>query len=142
MSSVQSAVLPALEQKLPKKIGPTTHGIIDYAHAAFFLGVAILNRNSNKRAAYVALGTSAFILTESLLTDYRFGVRPALSFGAHGKIDEGFASASWMIPKIFGFNGTPAAKVYKFNSIAEATIIGLTDFDSERAHQERLAASA
>jgi hypothetical protein len=140
MSSVQSAVLPVLEQKLPKVIGPTTHGIIDYAHAAFFLGVALLYRGSNKRAARAALGTSAFILTQAMLTDYRFGVKPVLSFAAHGKLDEAFASASWIVPRIFGFNGAPGAKIFEVNSFAEAAVIGLTDFDSERARRERLAA--
>ncbi len=130
-------VIPALEKRLPKVIGPRTHGMIDYGHAAFFLGMAILWRKSNKPAALAALGTSALVLVQSLLTDYPLGITPVISFDTHGKMDAAFASASWAIPGALGFSGTPAAKVFTANSVVEGAIVGLTDFSNERACQQK-----
>jgi hypothetical protein len=132
--------LDTLETRLPTVISPTTHGIIDYAHAAFFFIVGAFCSRSNKRAASAAFATSGFILAQSLLTDYRFGVKPVLSFETHGKMDSVFASSSWLIPRIFGFQQTHAAKIFEMNSLAEASVVGMTDWNAERAHQERTAA--
>ena len=127
----------ALKTKLPKVISPATHGIIDYAHSAFFFTVGLLCSRSNKRAAAAAFATSGFILAQSLLTYYRFGAKPVISFETHGRIDSIFASTSWMLPLAFGFRGTKAAKVFEVNSLAEASVVGMTDWNSERAHEER-----
>ena len=123
---------------LPKVISPKVHGVIDYGHAAFFFGFALLCRKRNKAAAFAALGTGAFILVESLLTDYPLGVKPVISFETHGKMDAAFASSSWMIPKMFGFSGTKEAKVFEMNSVLEAGVVGMTDFSSDRAQLERM----
>ena len=135
MALLNSMVIPAIERRLPKVIGPKTHGMIDYGHAAFFFGVALLCGRSNKPAALAALGTGALVLVQSLLTDYPLGVKQVISFKTHGKMDAAFASASWAIPRTLGFNGTPAAKIFRGNSVVEGTIVGLTDFNSERARQ-------
>jgi hypothetical protein len=136
--------LDMLESKVPKVISPTAHGIIDYAHAAFFFAMGVLCRRSHKRAtrraASAAFATSGFILAQSLLTDYRFGVKPLVPFETHGKMDATFASSSWLIPRLFGFRGTPAAKIFEMNSLAEASVVEMTDWNNERAHKERSAA--
>ena len=132
--------LDTLETRLPKPISPTAHGIIDYAHSAFFLTVGLVCSRSNKRAAAAAFATSGFILAQSLLTDYRFGAKPVISFETHGKMDSVFAASSWLIPRIFGFKETPAAKIFESNSLAEASVVGMTDWDCQRAHEERTAA--
>jgi hypothetical protein len=124
-------------KNLPKAIGPREHGMIDYADIALFFGVALLCRKINRPAAIAALGTGTFILVQSLLTDYPLGVTPVISFETHGKMDAAFASGSWMIPKVFGFSGTPAAKIFEINSAVEGSIVGMTDFDSNRARLER-----
>jgi hypothetical protein len=125
----------------PKVISPTVHGIIDYCHAAFFFTVGVVcARSDNKPAARAAFATSGFILVQSLLTDYRFGVKPVFSFETHGKMDTVFASSSWMLPLLFGFKHTPAAKIFEGNSVAEASVVAATDWNSQRAHEERLAA--
>jgi hypothetical protein len=129
-----------LNTRLPKIISPTAHGIIDYAHSAFFFTVGLVCSRSNKRAAAAAFATSGFILAQSLLTDYRFGAKPVISFETHGKMDSVFAASSWLLPRIFGFKETPAAKIFESNSLAEASVVGLTDWDSERAREERTAA--
>lgn len=126
---------------LPKVISPTVHGIIDYCHAAFFFTVGVVcTRTHNKGAARAAFATSGFILVQSLLTDYRFGAKPVFSFETHGKMDAVFASSSWMLPLLFGFKDTAAAKIFEGNSLAEASVVATTDWDSRRAHQERQAA--
>ena len=137
MSLVNSIVVPAIERRLPKVIGPKAHGVIDYAHAAFFFGVAVFCRKNNRPAALAALGTSALVLVQSLLTDYPLGVKPVLSFETHGKIDAAFASASWAIPKALGFSGTPAARIFEGNSLVEGTVVGLTNFSSGSGRQGR-----
>lgn len=130
----------ALDGGLPKVISPTAHGVIDYCHAAFFLTVGLACLGSNKRAAWASFATSGFILVQSLLTDYRFGAKPVISFETHGKMDAVFASSSWMVPMLAGFKGTAAAKIFEGNSVAEASVVGMTDWNSERAREERLAA--
>jgi len=126
--------------KLPKVISPTAHGVIDYCHAAFFFAVGMFCRRSNKRAATAAFVTSGFIVAQSLLTDYRFGLKPVIPFETHGEMDRLFAAGSWLIPKVFGFEGTPAATIFSSNSLAESTVVAATDWDSERAHREARAA--
>jgi hypothetical protein len=126
-----------LKTRLPKVIGPTTHGVIDYAQSAFFFTVGVLCSRSNKRAAAAAFATSGFILAQSLLTDYPFGAKPVISFETHGKMDSAFASGSWIVPLLFGFRGTKAATVFALSSLAEASVVGMTDWDNERAREER-----
>src|ERR1700712_5619093 len=126
---------------VPKVISPTVHGIIDYCHAAFFFTVGVLCvRSHNKAAARAAFATSGFILVQSLLTDYRFGAKPVFSFETHGKMDTVFASSSWMIPLLFGFKDTAAGRIFEGNSLAEASVVAITDWNSQRAHEERQAA--
>lgn len=138
--SVLNTSLETLETGLPKVIGPTAHGAIDYAHAAFFFILGLCCKRSNKRAARAAFATSGFILVQSLLTNYRFGVKPVFSFETHGKMDTVFAASSWLIPQFFGFEGTAPARIFEANSLAEASVVGMTDWDSERAYEERMAA--
>lgn len=123
---------------IPKVISPTAHGIVDYCHAAFFLTVGIVcARSQNKAASGAAFGTGGFILVQSLLTDYRFGAKPVISFETHGKMDAVFAATSWALPLLFGFRDTAAGKIFEINSLAESGVVALTDWDSQRAHEER-----
>ncbi|HEY0785818.1 MAG TPA: hypothetical protein VGD62_08085 [Acidobacteriaceae bacterium] len=137
--SVFTTGLNMLENRLPKVIDARTHGLIDYGHAAFFLGMAFFCRKSNPRAATAALATGAFVLTQSLLTDYPLGVTPVLSFEQHGKLDAGFAASSLALPRLFGFEDTGAAKIFKANAFVEATVVGLTDFSNQHAQAEKAA---
>lgn len=121
------------EARLPKVISPQTHGIIDYCHAAFFATMAAIWWKRNRRAAFAAATTSAFVLTESLLTDYKWGVADVIPFSVHGQIDGAFSAASLGVPKTFGFEGTGAASIFQANAFVEAVVVGLTDWNSERA---------
>jgi hypothetical protein len=124
----------AFETNVPKPISPSAHGLIDYGHAAFFLTVGLVSSRSNRPAASAAFATGGFILVQSLLTDYRFGLKPVISFETHGKMDTIFAASSWMIPVLFGFSGTKAATIFEGNSLAEASVLAMTDWNSQRAH--------
>ena len=116
-----------------KVIDARTHGLVDYSHAAFFLAMALLCRKRNPRAAAAALITSSLVIVQSLLTDYPLGVARVLSFATHGGMDAAFAASSPLIPRIFGFSGTAAAKAFQMNSLIVGTVVSLTDFDSRRA---------
>lgn len=73
------------------------------------------------------------MLVQSLLTDYPLGAKPVLSFNAHGKLDAAFAASSALMPELYGFSGTPAAAVFRANSLVESTVVALTDWDSNKA---------
>lgn len=133
-----SETILAQQMPVPKVISPTAHGVIDYCHVAFFFTVGLLCRRRNKRAAAAAFATSGFVLGQSLMTDYRLGVRPVLPFQTHGKMDQVFAATSWMMPLLFGFRGTAAAKIFEVNSLAEGSVVAMTDWSSRRARVERL----
>ncbi len=133
-----NAVLnPFLEKSLPKVIDARVHGIIDYCHASFFFGMAILCRKRNPRAATAALLTGSFVLVESLLTDYPLGVAKVIPFETHGRLDSAFAASSPLIPKLFGFDQTGAAAIYQGNALVEAAVVGMTDFNNESAQPEQ-----
>jgi hypothetical protein len=116
-----------------KVIDTRVHGLIDYSLAAFFLGMALLCRKRNPRAATAAFVSSTFVLAQSLLTDYPLGLATVFSFATHGKMDAVFAASSPLIPRIFGFGDTAAARVFQANSLVAGTVVRLTDFDSRRA---------
>ena len=136
--SIAPFALTTLEARLPKVFDARAHGVIDYSHSAFFLSMALVWRKQNPRAALAALMTGSFVLVQSLLTDYPLGASPVLSFEAHGKLDAGFAAVSYALPKLFGFEDTKAATVFKTNAFVEAAVVGLTNFDSEAARLEKL----
>jgi hypothetical protein len=134
--SVATVAMNELENRLPKVIDARKHGIIDYCHAAFFLGMAYMCRKSEPRAAVAALVTGSFVLIQSLLTDYPYGVKKVIPFRVHAQMDAAFAASSFMVPKVFGFSDSRAASVFTGNSFVEAAIVGATDFSSERARSE------
>jgi len=134
--SVATVAVNQLENRLPKVIDARKHGMIDYCHAAFFLGMALVCRKSEPRAALAALMTGSFVLVQSLLTDYPLGVKKVIPFRVHGQMDAAFAASSFMIPKVFGFSDSAAASVFTGNSFVEAAVVGATDFSGERARSE------
>jgi hypothetical protein len=42
-----------------------------------------------------------------------------------------------MMPLLLGFRGTAAAKIFEMNSLAESGVVAMTDWSSNRAHEER-----
>lgn len=133
--TIATRALEQVEKRLPKVIDARTHGIIDYCHAGFFLGLAWFLRKKEPRASWAALATGSFLLAEALCTDYPLGVARQLPFETHGRMDAAFAASSMALPRILRFEGTPASKVFKSNSLAAATMVGLTDWNSKRARK-------
>lgn len=140
--SVATALVERLETRLPKVIDARTHGVIDYAHAGFFLGMALICRKRNPRAALAALCTGSFVLVQSLLTDYPLGAGKVIPFKTHGEMDAAFAASSFAMPRIFGFSDTGAAKIFRANGFLEGAVVGMTDFDSTRARIEELGSTS
>jgi hypothetical protein len=141
MSAVTELV-ENIETRMPKVIDARTHGIIDYCHAAFFFGMALFCRKSNPRAAMAAAATGGFVLIESLLTDYPLGWKKLIPFSVHGQMDAAFAASSFAMPKLWGFSDTPAATVFTTNGFVEGSVVGMTDWDSDRARAEEHESSA
>jgi hypothetical protein len=133
---VATALVERLETRLPKVIDARTHGIIDYCHAAFFFGMALVCRKSNPRAAIAAACTGGFVLIESLLTDYPLGAAKIIPFSVHGQMDTAFAASSFAMPKLFGFTNTAAANVFSANGFIEGSVVGMTNWDSNAARAE------
>jgi hypothetical protein len=134
--SVATALVEKLETRMPKVIDARTHGVIDYCHAAFFFGMALICRKSNPRAAVAALATGSFVLVESLLTDYPLGAVKIIPFSVHGQMDAAFAASSFAVPKLFGFSGTGASAVFTGNGFVEGSVVGMTNWDSDDARAE------
>lgn len=135
--SLSGLVLEQVEKRLPKVMDARRHGAIDYLHAAFFLGMALAYRRRRPRVAVAAAVTGGFLLTEALLTDYPMGMKKVIPFEVHGRIDGSAALASLSLPRILAIEGTAAAALFKGSGIFGATMVGLTDYNSERARAER-----
>jgi hypothetical protein len=134
--SVATDLVEKVETRMPKVIDARTHGVIDYCHAAFFLGMALVCRRSNPRAAMAAAATGGFVLVQSLLTDYPLGWKKLIPFSVHGQMDAAFAASSFVMPKLWGFSGTPAATVFTTNGFVEGSVVGITNWDSDAARAE------
>jgi hypothetical protein len=117
------------EEELPKVISPVAHGLLDYCHAAFFLGMGMIYRKRHRRAAAAALLTGGFLLAESLLTDYPTGAARKISFPQHGRLDRAVAGAFIVLPRIFGFRNTVAETIFKTSSVLMGAVAGMTDWD-------------
>ena len=63
-------------------------------------------------------------------------MKRVLPFSVHGQLDGGFAAFSLTIPNTFGFAETKAARIFQANALVEATVVGLTDWNDERARTE------
>lgn len=124
-------VVHELQKRLPKVITPDVHGLIDYAHAAFFLCAGLFLWKRNRAASVASFATSGLLLGEALITDYPLGATPVISFETHGKLDAALASASLVTPQLFGFGRTGAATMFRLNAIVEGAVIGLTDYSAD-----------
>ena len=84
-----------------------------------------------------SLGISEEV-TESVLTDYPFGAKKVIPFETHGRMDASFAASSFWTPKLFGFSDSAEAQIFKMNGFLEGMVVGMTDWNSERARGESL----
>ena len=123
-----AVVVHELQKRLPKVISPELHGLIDYAHAGFFVCAGFFLWKRNRPAAVAAFATGACVLSESLITDYPLGLEPVISFETHGKLDAAMASASLLAPQLLGFRDSGAATLFRVNAVVSGAIVGLTDY--------------
>src|SRR3954469_7233776 len=119
-----------LTDRMPKVISPKTHAIIDYATAGSFLVAGALLWNRNKRAALGAMLCGAMEAGTAMMTDFPGGVKPVISFQAHGRIDAGFAGFVATLPNVLMFGGEPEAMFFRGQGVALAAVTGLTDFSA------------
>jgi hypothetical protein len=122
-----------------KIIDPSRHAVLDYATAGTFFTLAARYRNTNRAASTLAFINGASVLLLSLFTDYPGGVIRKLSFRTHGMVDAIQASMSALGPALFGFAGTPEAKVFYAQAAAETGVIMATDFSATDTFDGRLA---
>lgn len=137
--SLKGNILKRIDARLPKVLDARAHGALDYLQAAFFLAKAWQWRRKHPHAAVAALLTGSFVLTEALFTDYPLGVVKVLPFPAHKRIDAAFAAVSTRIPKAFGLEDTPASAIFKGNTVLQATVVGITDYEHAREHLQKAA---
>lgn len=116
-------------KKMPKKITPKTHAILDYAMAAGFFGMAAFFWKRDKRAAVSCLVCGAAETMNSLLTDYPGGVSRAISYETHGTIDVGLIGLAATLPGLMRFSRQPEARFFGLQGVAMAAVAGLTDFE-------------
>jgi hypothetical protein len=129
--SILNNLLLNMEDRLPKVIDAEGHAYLDYARAALLLAAGALFWRRNRRAAVAALAAGGLALTQSLLTDYKLGAVPVLSFKTHGKIDGAVIPALLAAPQYLGFAETPEAWLFRADAVAEAFVVGMTDYGSQ-----------
>jgi hypothetical protein len=115
--------------KMPKVIDPTTHAVLDYAVAGSFLLMGILFWKRNKRAAVGSFFCGGAAAANILFTDYPGGSHKVVSYKAHGHIETGIAGMTAALPRLLRFEDEPEAKFFDLEALANAVIVGLTDFD-------------
>ena len=131
--SFSGIVLKQVENRMPKLMDARRHGALDYLHAAFFFGMGLAYRKNQPKVATAAMITGGFLLAEALLTDYPLGIKKVIPFAMHGRIDGTAAVVALSVPRILGIEGTPASAVFKGSGILGSILVGMTDYDTERA---------
>ena len=129
--------IKAVEKVLPKVISPKGHAIADYSTALLFLLGSALFWKRSKRAAVAALMCGVAETGVAALTDYPGGVKRAISFPLHRKIDFGISSLAATMPEFLAFEDEREKAFFRMQSAAIAGVTALTDFGSERIGSER-----
>ena len=115
-------------RRMPKKISPRTHSIIDYAIAGSFFITAGLLWRRHRRAAIAAVACGVAEVATAAITDYPGGVRPVISFATHEKVDGALASVAGAMPFVLRFSDDREATDFRAYGVAIAALTGLTDF--------------
>jgi hypothetical protein len=132
-----NTAIKLLGKPLPKVISPRGHAIADYATAGMFLLGAALFWRRSKRAAVASLVCGAAEAGVAALTDYPGGVKPAISFPLHRKIDFGLASMTATMPEFLAFEDESEKVFFRLQSGMIAAFTTLTDFEEQSLAGER-----
>jgi hypothetical protein len=137
MTLVQSS-MNLMAKRMPKIIDPKTHAVLDYVVAGIFIAAGVIYWKRNRRAAVSSFVCGAATATNALVTDFPGGVWKVLDYRKHGRIDAGLVGAVGTMPTVMGFADADEARFFKVQSIAEAAVTALTDFDAmSRFHDDR-----
>ena len=130
--------MPALQKiiqyagkALPKVISPTGHAVADYATAGLFLVRSAMFWRRSKRAAVASLTCGAAEVAVAALTDYPGGVKHAISFPLHRKIDFGLSSMTATMPEFLAFDDEKEKEFFRTQSALIAGVTVLTDFEPQ-----------
>jgi hypothetical protein len=129
-----------MSKRLPKIIDPKTHAIIDYVVAGIFVAAGAVYWKRNRRAAVGSFVCGAATAMNAMVTDYPGGVWKALDYQRHGRIDAGLVGAVGTMPTLMGFSDDEEARFFKVQSMTEAVVTALTDFDALGQHHHKEAA--
>jgi hypothetical protein len=116
--------------RLPKVIGPKAHAVADYSVAGVFMVMGAMFWRRNTRAGIAAFLCGGVTAVTSMLTDYPGGVKRAISYRTHGRIDAGLAGLTAAIPNFMAFNDEDEAKFFRTMALAETVVTGLTDYNA------------
>jgi hypothetical protein len=116
--------------RLPKLIGPKAHAVADYGFAGVFTLLGTMFWSRNKRAALAAFLCGGATVAAAMLTDYPGGVKRAISYRTHGRIDAGLAGLAAAMPNFLAFQEEGEAKYFRTMALAATVITGLTDYEA------------
>lgn len=122
--------------RLPKFVDPATHCVLDHLTTAAFFIMAGAFWGRHRRAAATAIINGLMVMGLIVLTDYPGGGVKKISFRGHGKGDILQALAAAGLPSLLGFGNESAALPFRIQAMNEAMVIGITDFDSEKARAQ------
>lgn len=124
---------------LPRIIDRREHAVADYLTIGAFFVMAGIFWGTHKRAAATALINGGMVLGATLLTDYEGGVKPVISFKTHGKLDILQAGTAAFLPFLMGFGHQPASLPFHVQAANELAIIGMTDWEDNKAYTQTAA---
>lgn len=125
-------------RRLPKVISPGIHAVLDLAVAGSFLvaGVLAWKRGQHKVAlsSWMIAGTG---LGLAVFTNYPAGIARLISLPAHGKIDAGMSGLIGALPTLMDFGEEDSSRFFRWQAVAVAAVVGLTDFSDSAPARSR-----
>jgi hypothetical protein len=122
---------------MKKSIDPTTHAALDYGLAAIqVLGPEVLGLSARACAVSTVLGATYGATTA--ITDTELGVKPIISFQAHGALEVPFIAANIALPWLSGACRTLPAKLFFVgcSTMAIANFL-MTDFTARKGRERQ-----
>ena len=117
--------------RLPARIGPKTHAVLDYAVAGSFFLIAARLWRRHRRAAVGSLFCGGVAAANAMLTDYPGGVFDIIDYKTHARIDAAVAAIAGAAPRMLGFAQEDEAKLFGLGALAQTVSTSLTDFDQD-----------
>ena len=116
-------------KRIPARMGPTTHAVLDYAVAGSFLVMGAWLWRRHRRAALGSLLCGGVTAANALLTDYPGGIFDVIDYKTHARIDAAIGAIAAAAPRMLGFDDEPEAKLFGLEALAQTVSSTLTDFE-------------